>query len=177
MPPDLTTASCPEFDFGPEPGADPVSEMPAGGADPGADPASDLMSREEFFELFCGLIESPNVALYLKGEKPLESLVVDPGDPAARKASDALYKTCLRVRWLRWMLAPEAEWLKDIMAVGVFSIGRFRLVRLEVEARYQAGRPADPPGPGRKRPAPGAPDDGAPGVDQGVTELKVGGDK
>ena len=184
-----------DFDMGPEPGVidlpnpldvkndgDGLGADPRGDAvadPPGEDPA--IMSKEDFFQMFCGLIEAPNMVLTFKGEDPLQSLVIAPGDPQARAASDVLYKTCLRVRWLRWMLAPEAEWAKDLMIVGAFSFARFRLVREELNIR--ATSKAEDPPPSKndnsdksdKRPKAGEPNDDAPPMDTGQDEvLKVG---
>jgi len=189
--PEKATISYPEPDLemGPEPGVEFPASDQAGdeaGADPHEKPQdgeSGIMSRDDFFELFSGLIESPNIVLTMKGVDPLESLVVEPGDPQARKASDALYKTCLKVRWLRFMLAPETEWAKDLMVVGLFIWGKFRLVRAELEilrviekARSEGkelkGEEKPDRDPEQQKPQ-GANDD-KPGVDQGVTILEVG---
>lgn len=179
--------------MGPEPGIEipnplDFKDTETAGTDPGADPQAasmsadlDLMSEETFFELFSGLIESPNIVLSMKGVDPLESLKVNPGDAQARAASGVLYKICLRTRWMRWMLAPEAEWAKDLMIVGAFAFGKFRLVRAELDARLVESKSADPAAAktedrrDKTMRDPTQPDDDAPPVDTGQDNVLVVG--
>ena len=195
--PDLTWVS--------EPGADPQPAPAPGGdgfeirdPDQGNAPGQQLMSRDEFFAMFGAICEAPNIVLAMKKQPPLKSLGVDPGDPAARGASDALYDTCRDVPWLRFMLGPDQVWMQRLMPVAAFGWTKYRLVRGELAERGKAaaenGSAAAEKGRfsqssagkdttssaeidergqknGGNQPIP---QDSAPGVDQGVVELKVG---
>lgn len=177
----------------PEPGAkveqeaEPVpkgEEFKINDPDGGKSSGGELMDRDEFHTMFQAMVAAPNGVLMLKKVEPLKSLETAGNGPACRKASDALYDTCRDVPWLKFMLDPDQVWLQRSLPVGVFVFGTFKAVRMELAERAKNSA-SDPKqqktSESDKSPSP-APDadpqvveEEGPGVDQGVTELKVGG--
>jgi len=159
-----------EFDLGAEPGAiDPEIEDGGTEGGPGADGRL-YVGRDEFFVMFRSLFEAPNVYFSLKGDQPLESLKIDPADPSAREASDALYEIIWDIPALRWILEPESEWMQRLFAIGLFLGGRALMVRAEISARRadrRAAADAKKPDPEPDLSKPATPPDEGPGVDQG----------
>lgn len=107
----------------------------------------DLVSPDQFFVGFRQLIGAPNVLRMLQKRQQLASLQIDPGDQAAREASDALYEICLEVSWLRWMITYEGKWVKRAIAIGGFGVGLAGSVMVELNAERQASRQAGPEKP------------------------------
>ncbi len=124
------------------------------GAGPGdasgaAGPAGDgeagfVMSQDDFFTAFRFLFDLPNMAI----KPPLETLPIAADDAQARAAADAIYKTCLEVAWLRWILAPENEYVQRAFVIGLFFAGKGKMVRAELIERGRARQAAaEPPKP------------------------------
>jgi hypothetical protein len=121
---------------------------PIGG---GAIAVKTLLSQAEFRQLFVGMFDVAHAVTELKSLKVTET-------PAAAGAADALYRIAQRVPSLRWLIAPEAEWARDGMAISVFVIPVTRgvLAELQDRARSRAGgaaRPVVSRGPGGIDPA------------------------
>lgn len=152
--PKLASQAIPEATSGPsdtarvEPDWQNVLQFPSGGAagkvdqvqgDPAGDPpARVVMSKEDFWVSFRFLFDLPN----LKIKPPLESLPIAADDQQARKAADAIYDTCLEVAWLRWIIAPENEYVQRAAVIGVFFAGKGQMVRAELQERARARKPA-----------------------------------
>lgn len=169
-----------EFDLGAEPGAieDEIEDGGEAGG-PGADGRL-YIGREEFFGMFRAIFEAPNVYFAIKGDDPLESLKIDPADPAARNASDALYEIIWDIPALRWILEPEGKWTQRLFALGLFIGGRILMIRTEIAARSAARRAAEKKPEPETEPdlaRPASPPDEGPGVDTGEDiELEVAND-
>lgn len=167
------------FDFGDEPGADPDPGQAKGPEDLPPDQAAVYIGKDQFFGMFRAIFQAPNAYILLKGGEPLVSLEIDPKDPQARAASDAIYDILWEIPALRWILELEGEWTKRLSAIGLFLVGRFLLIRAELMARQKIAASSsssssteEDPAPDLTRPADPPPGE-APGVDQGIVELKV----
>ncbi|MEO0961108.1 MAG: hypothetical protein AAFY01_01670 [Pseudomonadota bacterium] len=149
------------------PGLDAERQAEQGGtADapgPTPQPVAAAIDKNSFFEIFRGLWAVPNVAIGMMGEPPLKSLEVDPADPAARSASDALYETIEDVPALHFLLRPESQWMQRVVVIGAFTVPRVMGARTEYVARQiqkqQQQQPAADPSPM----APAANDNAGPG--------------
>ncbi len=141
----------------PAPDLDGPPDAARGDAIPQELGGKELVSPDQFFVGFRQLIGAPNVLRMLQKRPQLAALQIDPGDQAAREASDALYEICLEVSWLRWMITYEGKWVKRAIAIGGFGVGLAGSVMVELNAERQAARQARADKPAGETPPAAAP--------------------
>jgi hypothetical protein len=108
-----------------------------------------VMSPEQFREFHASLYPLAGHLLGAVRPPPWQSLIQAPTIPTFGPASDALYRMAMRYPWLRFLIDPSSEWLKDMaivlsfgssVAVGVYSEIRGR----EEERLAHVKRPVQP---------------------------------
>jgi hypothetical protein len=103
-----------------------------------ADAQAALMSEGDFREFLASLFPATAYSIGLVYPPPLQSLVHAPTVPEFPPAADALYRMALRYPWLRWLLDPEAIWMKDLFIIAAFGGKVGYAVLGEVRARQDA---------------------------------------
>lgn len=106
-------------------------------------PSAGTLNREQFFEMFRGIIAAPNILLSVKGQKQLETLKIGGDNEAALAASNAIYDTCQEFSYLRWMIEPGNAYMQRAVVVGTFVVP----LALAARAEYMANnaRPVKTP--------------------------------
>lgn len=93
-----------------------------------ADPDA-ILTQDQFVKSFRGLF---NVSSAMSG---LKSLAVPEENRAANEAAIAIYDTAVDVRWLRFLIRPQAVWLERTAAILAFTVPMGKAVRDEIKAR------------------------------------------
>lgn len=88
------------------------------------------ITKEAFFVAFKAMFGLSGSLLALQSLPISES-----EEMAAREASDALYETALVVPFLSFLITPANEWAGRIAAIGLFTWGKYHVVRAELDAR------------------------------------------
>ncbi|WP_422020174.1 hypothetical protein [Pyruvatibacter mobilis] len=119
------------------------AEGSAGDAPEAEAPTADRMTKDAFFGTFRALWTTPNMALFMAGEMPLEALNIPETDQDAREASDALYDTIAEIPAMQWLLNPASKWMQRVIVIGSFAAPRIMAAMSEWEGR-KADKPANP---------------------------------
>ncbi|HLY06101.1 MAG TPA: hypothetical protein VKR31_10165 [Rhizomicrobium sp.] len=124
----------------PQPDVQPISVTEPG--EPGLEAApgpqlSDVMTEEEFAEVFASLFPLA-AGLYAMRDPPeLQSLMQAPNLPTARPAFGALYRCANRYEWLRWLIEKDNAWLADAILIGGFGSQVYVNVSVELQQRRE----------------------------------------
>lgn len=105
----------------------------------------ELMSKDEFFGLFCSLFELPNgIAGMAKATGvdlsplPLNSLPISPEEKEqAKSASDSFYGIAEKTPSLHFLLSKDSTWLGAILSIMSFAAIKAMAVKSEIAARSQ----------------------------------------
>ncbi|MEO1151376.1 MAG: hypothetical protein AAFW83_10365 [Pseudomonadota bacterium] len=114
--------------FAQEPGADPLDAGPK------------FVSTAEFYQSFCGLFQMMHMGIASQTGITLDALAVE-NNPGTRGASDALYRICERVHFLRPIISEETGLARDAFTVLMFG----GTIAYAASAEFQAKRPSLPP--------------------------------
>lgn len=118
----------PDFDQGLAPAAPGVAALGA----------VELISKDEFFNLFRATWAIPRGPIAMFGGPDLKSLDIPDSDVDGRLASDALYDIARETRALHWMLDPDAKWFPQVLALSSFATNRTLAIRAELVAWRKA---------------------------------------
>lgn len=79
-----------------------------------------LMTKDEFFVMFCGAHAGAGVALALAYGVKVQALAKAREVGGAREASDALYDSAYDLPWMRWLITKNGKWLQRVFAIGMY---------------------------------------------------------
>ncbi|KLN61314.1 hypothetical protein WH96_06590 [Kiloniella spongiae] len=95
-----------------------------------SNPDAGFLTEDEFYDALHGGLEF--AGWYTK----LETLPIQDFEAEkARKATDALYKLCLKVKWLQFLIHPGNEYAQAAIAIGSFTIPKAMMVIAEIKAK------------------------------------------
>lgn len=90
-----------------------------------------LIGEDQFFLLFCIPFATVNGVISAKHEISLQSLALIDKNPAAKEASDALYKILSKIELFQRFLDKKNENYGDYATLAMFAFGMFSSVRAE----------------------------------------------
>lgn len=88
-----------------------------------------VLSKDDFFRVFCGVFQAASLATGLK------SMNVESSDDRACGASGAIYDTIQDVPSLRFLLSPQGKWFQRVLIVGAFAVPMAQAVGIEMGER------------------------------------------
>jgi len=110
---------------------DPVTDVPP--------PAPvDLMNEQEFAEFFLSLFPITGETIGAMRPPPLQSLMRAGDLPAARPASDAIFRICMRTPWMHWLLDKNMNVTRDLVLIGAFGLQLRAAIQAEIAMREPA---------------------------------------